>query len=74
MKNLILIPSYKRPERLKTCLDSVIANSVCSDVFVLLHTSDVDSYSQLIEEYEPKNVQFAIRKQMTCPRETQFGM
>lgn len=60
MKNLILVPSYKRPDRLKICLNSILANSVVSDTLVLLHTSDMNSYSNVIEEYEPKGVQFVI--------------
>jgi hypothetical protein len=73
MKNLILIPSYKRPERLKTCLDSVIPNSVCSDIFILLHTSDVNSYSNVIEEYEPKNVHFVVSEASSCPDKLNVG-
>ena len=73
MKNLILIPSYKRPGRLKTCLNSVLANSVCSDILVLLHTSDMNLYLDVIEEYEPKNVQFAISESMTCPEKLNLG-
>jgi hypothetical protein len=73
MKNLILIPSYKRPDRLKTCLNSVLANSVVSDISVLLHTSDMNTYSSVIEEYEPKGVQFVISEAMTCPEKLNLG-
>lgn len=73
MKNLILVPSYKRPDRLKICLNSILANSVVSETLVLLHTSDMNSYSNLIEEYEPKGVQFAISEVMTCPEKLNLG-
>lgn len=73
MKNLILIPSYKRPDRLKTCLNSVLTNSVVSDISVLLHTSDMNTYSSVIEEYEPKGVQFVISEAMTCPEKLNLG-
>ena len=67
MKNLILIPSHKRPNRLRTCLDSVISNSTSSDAFVILNTSDHKTYSEVIEEYESKGVGFVITEANTCP-------
>jgi len=73
MKNLLLIPSYKRPKRLSTCLDSVLANSVCSDVFVLLHVSDVGSYSKIMDEYEPRNVNFVVSEASSCPEKLNVG-
>jgi glycosyltransferase involved in cell wall biosynthesis len=66
-KNLILIPSYKRPEKLKTCLNSILSNSVCSDAIVILNASDVNNYSETIEEYHSKNIRFMITEANSCP-------
>jgi hypothetical protein len=44
MKNLLLIPSHGRPERLRTCLDSVWKNSRNTKTLVILHESQFDLY------------------------------
>jgi hypothetical protein len=43
-KNLLLIPSHGRPERLRTCLDSVWKNSRNTKTLVILHESQFDIY------------------------------
>lgn len=73
MKNLLLIPSHKRPERLNACLGSVLQHSVCSEIFVLLHTSDLESYTKVIEEHEPKGVSFLVSEACTCPGKLNLG-
>ena len=67
MKNLLIIPSHKRPNKLQTCLDSVLKNSSCSDIFVILNHEDAESYSNIIKKYAIANVRFMFTNKNTCP-------
>lgn len=65
MKNLLLIPS-KRPQRLDTCLDSVVRNSVCSRTMVIISREDIEPYSDVIKKFSG-SVDFLVTDKWTCP-------
>lgn len=64
---MIIVPSYKRPEKLKSCLDSILQHSVCSDVYVVLNINDESSYSNLMDCYDPKGINFIVSEASNCP-------